>query len=137
VPARRGRAKAPSRTTVRELNTLGVHFFRIGAHELAVREFQAALRLLPDSAVLRFNLGACLFEMRRDLEAADAFAAAVQEEPGHRRARLYLGVSLARLGRRQEAIPHLRRVAAEDPEGEDGGLARATLAQIARDRLLL
>jgi len=119
--------------TVRELNTMGVHFFRMGAPELALAQFRAALRVLPTSAALHFNLGACLFEMRRDVEAAEAFAAALQDEPGHRGAHLYLGVSLARLGRGQEAIPHLRRVAAQDPAGEDGGLARATLAQIARE----
>lgn len=122
---------AARRPTVRELNALGVHFFRMGAHELALAQFRAALRVLPASAVLHFNLGACLFEMRRDVEAAEAFAAALRYEPGHRRAHLYLGVCLARLGRGEEAIVHLRQVAAEDPGGQDGGLARATLAHIA------
>ncbi len=122
---------AARRPTVRELNTLGVHFFRMGAHELALAQFRVALRLLPASALLHFNVGACLFELRRDVEAAEAFAAALQDAPGNRRARLYLGVSLARLGRGEEAVAHLRYVAAEDAGGQDGALARATLAQIA------
>lgn len=117
--------------TLRELNTLGVHFFRMGAHELALAQFRAAQRLLPASPVLHFNIGACLFEMRRYVEAAGAFGTALQDEPGHRRAHLYLGVSLARLGRGEEAVAHLRYVAAEDAGGQDGGLARVTLAQIA------
>jgi len=121
---------AARRPTLRELNTLGVHFFRMGAHELALAQFRAALRLLPASAVLHFNVGACLFEMWRYVEAAEAFAAALQDEPGHRRAHLYLGVSLARLGRGKEAVAHLRYVVAEDPAGQDGGMARVTLAQI-------
>ena len=56
---------------VREANTL----YRSGQYEAALRQYEAAARELPDSAVIEFNRGNALFKNRDTQQALDRYLA--------------------------------------------------------------
>jgi len=64
-------------------------------------------KLTPDSAALRFNLGNILFELGESGKAGEEYRAAIKIYPSFRRAQRNLAVALVRLGKADEALPHL------------------------------
>ena len=66
------------------INTLGVIAQRVGRHDLAVQQFQQALNIDQNRAVLHYNFGISLQELGRIDEAMHAVRNAMQKEPDNR-----------------------------------------------------
>lgn len=91
------------RPTVRDWNTLGVHFYSVGAYDLAIAQLER-VSLAPEVASIHFNLGGAYFGKGRIIDAAREFRAALALDPGHARAHWSRGLCLERLGRLNEAL---------------------------------
>jgi hypothetical protein len=57
------------RPTVGDWNTLGVHFYSVGAYDLAIAQLEEAVRLAPEMASIHFNLGGAYYGKGRVAEA--------------------------------------------------------------------
>ena len=97
-------------------NLLGLAHMRAGRVDDAIGEFEAALAREPGSASARANLGqiryeqgAELMESRRFNDAAPLLRMAVDLLPDSAEAQNDLGVTLASLGRVDEALGHFQR----------------------------
>jgi len=75
----------------------------------AIREFEAAARLVPDFLDARMNRGVALVLSDRRPEALIEFQTIVELKPEHADNRAKLAQLLAEAGRTAEAIPHYRQ----------------------------
>jgi tetratricopeptide (TPR) repeat protein len=91
----------------------------------ALPVLREALRISPDDADARYNLGLALLRLGRSAEARVAFEEALALTPADADARYMLGLALLRLGRHREAAGHFETVLAKDPDYKD---ARIQLA---------
>jgi tetratricopeptide (TPR) repeat protein len=79
--------------------------------DLADEAYRRALAVNPEHAQARNNLGQVLERQRKFEEAAAAYRQAITSQPGFRLARFNLGRMLVALGRTQEAIVELQKLA--------------------------
>jgi tetratricopeptide (TPR) repeat protein len=79
--------------------------------DLAANAYRAALAVNPHHAQAHNNLGQILERQRKVAEAADAYRRAVESQPGFRLARFNLGRMLIALGRPDEAVSELVKIA--------------------------
>ncbi len=70
---------------------LGIYLFDKGMVERSRREFEAAVRLQPDSAKYHYWLGRCLYQMRHYERSRQAFRSAVHLSPQRFHFRFWLG----------------------------------------------
>ena len=87
-------------------------------YDLAAREFEAILSVDPGIAGAHANLGVARYLLADYKGAAAAFRRALELDPSMRNAELYLGLSLARAGNTEEALPSLSKGfwnASDDP----------------------
>jgi tetratricopeptide (TPR) repeat protein len=84
-----------------------------------------------DSTERAINLGVCAARLGHDLKAVAAYEQALELDPKHRAARLYLGNALLRLGRRDEAVEAYKAFLEQGNRGEAAERVRRILAQIA------
>jgi tetratricopeptide (TPR) repeat protein len=92
-----------------------------GDYLLAERENRAVLRLAPDMAEARMNLGVSLFLQKKYSAAIDSFSTALRRKPGLNNALLFLGISHFNLNEPAKALPFLQRYIREksgDLEGQ-------------------
>lgn len=78
-------------------------YFRLGVYPTAITLWRGLAREFPDDAILRVNLGLALFKTGQPDEARQHLEHALSIEPEHQRAWGYLGLTLWRLGRLEEA----------------------------------
>jgi cytochrome c-type biogenesis protein CcmH/NrfG len=107
---------------------MGVFFYSRRLYDSAIAEFQEALRVLPQSPVLHYNLGGALFGTKRFADAEAAFRKVLALDPSHLEARYFLGLTLRELGRPLEALQEMMAVLRAGPPDR---LRRETLEQIA------
>lgn len=105
----------PKRPTVRDWNSLGVHFYSVEAYDLAIAQLEKAVRLSPEMASLHFNLGGAYYGKGRLADAEHEFRLALERDPGHARAHWFRGLCLEGLGRLDEALKEFEWVRAESP----------------------
>ena len=86
-----------------------------GNLELAVREYLAVIRLEPDLAEARVNLGLVYYLQNRYDASAQSFEKALSTKPGLKGANLFLGMDYVKLGRARRAVPCLRLAVAQEP----------------------
>lgn len=94
----------PRRPTVHDHNSLGVHFYSVGAYDLAIAELEKAVALAPEIASLHINLGGALYNKERVADAEREFRLALALDPGHVKARWFRGLCLEKMGRLTEAL---------------------------------
>ena len=94
----------PRRPTVHDHNSLGVHFYSVGAYELAIAELEKAVALAPEVASLHFNLGGAFYNKGRVEDAEREFRLALALDPGHVKTHWFLGLCLEKMGRLSEAL---------------------------------
>ena len=94
---------------------MGVFFYGRRMYDRALTEFEQALKLLPQSPILHYNLGGTLFGMGRFAGAETAFRTALALDPDHLEARYFLGLTLRELGRSTEALHEMETVLRSDP----------------------
>lgn len=81
--------------------------------------FAHTVRIRPDSAAARYNLGNALFRQGRPAEAIDHLRRALTLRPDYALAHDGLGVALYTAGRVEEAIEHFQRAVDLDPGNAD------------------
>ncbi len=95
---------------------LAEYYAAAGRHADAAAVLVKGLEAFPDSADLRFQLGAMLDKQRRPAEAEREFRAVIARDGAHAPALNYLGYMLTeRGGRLEEALELITRAVAIDP----------------------
>lgn len=112
------------RPTVNDLNALGVTFCHAGAYDLAIAQLEEAVRLAPEAAILRSNLGAAYYGKGRYADAEREFRLSLELEPARAAIRRFHGRCLAQLGRLPEALEEFRWVLEHSPDTWEGRSAR-------------
>jgi tetratricopeptide (TPR) repeat protein len=110
-------AKDPGNVALHD--DLALMYVEAGHPERAADEFKVSLRLRPDSAAARFNVGAALLSAGDRPGARPYFEQTLQADPDHAMAHTDLGALLQAEGDLPGAMIHYRRaldVAAADPE---------------------
>lgn len=92
------------RSTINDLNILGVHFYSVGAYDLAIVQLERALALAPEVASIHFNLGGAYYGKGRVGDAEREFRLALELDPEHVKAHWFHGLCLEGLGRLAEAM---------------------------------
>ena len=115
--------------TAAEHNDLGVAYETAGKHDLAKREYRAALRLDPRLARARVNLGNLEAAAGRWREAEDCYRRALRQSPADADALNNLAVALVRQ-RRSLAEAESLATRAVRAGGARDSLYRATLAEV-------
>lgn len=80
-----------------------------GRYDAAAAEFEAILKLDPARAEVHANLGTVYYAQARYADAAQAFRKALGFRPSMKGVEAFLGMSEARLGRVNEALPLLEK----------------------------
>jgi Tfp pilus assembly protein PilF len=80
-----------------------------GQYDTAAAEFSAILRIDPNRAEIHANLGTIYYAQRRYTEASAAFRKALRLRPSLKGAEAFLGMSEARQGRTEQALPLLEK----------------------------
>ncbi len=97
---------------------LGVVLARLGKYEESVAAYEAALKLAPQLTPILFNLGIAHYRAGQFSKASEVFERFLQQRPDVVQARQLYGLSLAALGRDEDALKQLEPtvdVAPPDP----------------------
>jgi tetratricopeptide (TPR) repeat protein len=98
-------------------NFLGVALMRLERAPEAAPEFEAAVRLRPNSVTFHNNLGLALASMLRWPEAIAEYQAALRFDPHYQAAHLNLGIAYDRLpGRQADAMAEYREALRIQPD---------------------
>jgi tetratricopeptide (TPR) repeat protein len=100
---------------------------RLGRRDEAISHLQAAIRLQPDLAFAHYSLGNLRYEKGQFADAITAYREALRFEPEATSYAIHndLGVALAQLGRRQEALTEFERALQIKPDFPDAKANRA------------
>ena len=90
-----------------------------GDFEQALPLFGALHREMPQSAAIAYQLGDTLLQLQKPEDAIPLLTKALERRADYAEAQVALARALVRVGRWQEAIPHLEAMRSRD---EDGGL---------------
>jgi len=113
---------------------LGYALFRADRFREALDIYE---RVQSDGRVdLEINRGVCAARLGQDLKAVEAYQRAIELEPGHRTAQLYLGNALLRLGQRDPAVEAYKGFLEQGTRGESAERVRRILTQIAPDAVV-
>ncbi|KAH7700612.1 TPR domain protein [Aphelenchoides avenae] len=117
----------PDSRLVEELRLDGNKRFASNDFRGALIDYERALRLQPDAAVLHLNKSAALLKMERFYEAYHAADKALQGGAGREKALFRLGQAAYGLRRWQASVDHFLMLRKEFPTNKDGrdGLAKA------------
>ena len=105
-----------------------------GHLDRTAEHFAQTVRVRPESAAARYNLGNALFRQGRRAEAIESLKGALALDPGYALAHDGLGVALHAEGKLVEATEHYRRAVQLEPGNVD---ARMHLAIALRQLLVL
>lgn len=83
-------------------------FTKMGDYDKAFETYEQALAQYPKEAELWYDLGMCHNQRKRWDKSADCLQKALDLDPENRRYMQTLGFTLARAGRPEESLPHLR-----------------------------
>jgi len=109
----------------------GQEAMRVGQTERAIREYREVLRLEPNFAEARVNLGLAFFVSGQYQQACTELEKARQGKPDLLAANLFLGIAYLKLGFPAKASPPLGEVLRQDPGNQE---ALRTLAASYMDR---
>jgi tetratricopeptide (TPR) repeat protein len=90
-----------------------------GDLNLAAQEYLAVVRLDPDIAEARANLGLVYYLQARYGESAKALEKALSAKAGLRGANLFLGIDYAKLGQPRQAVSCLKRAVEQEPNNKE------------------
>lgn len=121
---------AQRRPTVHDWNKLGVHFYSVGAYDLAIAQLEKAVRLAPEIASIHFNLGGAYYGKGRMADAERKFCEALGLDPGHARAHWFRGLCLEKLGRLGEALEEFDWVRRHSPGTREARSAQEEIEAI-------
>ena len=90
-----------------------------GSFDLAVQEYLAVIRLEPNLAEARVNLGLVYYLQARYDESARTLEKSLALKPGMRGVDLFLGIDYVRLGEARRAIPFLKQAVSREPANKE------------------
>ncbi len=93
----------------RKHHNQGIEHARAERWKQALREFEEAVRCVPDHPSFHYAHGVALCRFDRFKEAIEAFQRELSITPGHAPAITEIGTCLARTGRTREGIPWLQK----------------------------
>ena len=96
-------------------NNLAIQLLNRDELDEAVTHFEEALRLDPNYAEARFNLGNAFFRLRRAADARREYERALELNPRIAVAQTNLGILLLELGETKEGIKHLEEAVRIEP----------------------
>jgi len=96
-------------------NSLGICYLETGRYDMALDEFERAVRIYPGFVEAYANMGMVHFKQGRYEEAVDAFRTAEKLNPGYSRVHLMAGKSYRKLGRLVEAAGEMEVAAQGAP----------------------
>lgn len=99
--------------------TRGVLFSLGGEFELALREYDLALRYDPRSPYLMVEKATVHLQMNDSAEAIEILEASLKDHPDYVDTHILLGTLYERAGESEKAIGHYRRVISIDPDMAD------------------
>jgi Flp pilus assembly protein TadD len=115
-------------------NALGIIHSLQGHADPARQEFERALAIDPDDAVVLNNLGNSLRDLERLEPAASAYRRAIARAPNYAEPLNGLGSVLVAQGRPAEALPLFERALALAPDRHEVRLNRAVALELSGDR---
>jgi Flp pilus assembly protein TadD len=118
------------RPTVHDWNTLGVHFYSVGAYDLAIFQLERAVSLAPEVAGIHFNLGGAHYGRGRVVDAEREFHLALELAPDHARCHWFRGLCLEKLGRLNEALMEFEWVRQHSPGTREARSAQEEIEAI-------
>ncbi len=118
------------RPTVRDWNTLGVHFYSVGAYDLAIFQLEKAVSLAPEVAGIHFNLGGAYYGRGRVADAERELRLALELDPDHARSHWFRGLCLESLGRLDEALVEFKWVRQHSPGTREARSAQEEIEAI-------
>lgn len=98
------------RPTVQDWNKLGVHFYSVGAYDLAIAQLEQAVTLAPEVASIHFNLGGAYYGKGRLADAEREFRRTLDLDSAHVRAHWFRGLCLEKLERFEDALAEFQWV---------------------------
>lgn len=111
-----GHAVEVTRDNDTALNNLGAALFHAHRYDEALACDEAAVRLLPGSALYQNDLGAALAAVNRQSEALAHYSEAVRLDPSSAHFQNNLATALARAGQEDAAIDHYQVAIRDDPK---------------------
>ncbi|HEY1945556.1 MAG TPA: tetratricopeptide repeat protein, partial [Bryobacteraceae bacterium] len=90
-----------------------------GNLDVAVQEYLTVIKLAPDLAEARVNLGLVYYLQTRYGESAQALEKALSLQPGFRGANLFLGIDDMKLGQARQAVLYLKRAVEQEPSNKE------------------
>lgn len=99
----------------------------------ASRDYQRALALKPNDALVHYRLGSAMAKQSRTEEAVAHYERAIALEPGSADAHSDLGTALMALGRFDEAMAHFNRAIEVDPGHASAHYSRAEIRTFRAD----
>ena len=90
-----------------------------GNLDVAIQEYLVVIKLAPDLAEVRVNLGLMYYLQTRYGESAQALEKALSLQPGFRGANLFLGMNDVKLGQARQAVPYLKRAIEQEPGNKE------------------
>ena len=97
-------------------NNLGSDLSQAGKVQEAIREFEYALRLEPDSADAHIGLGTAMSKLGRSEDAIRHWEEALRIKPDYAEAHYNLGLTAQQSGRLPEAVEHYEQVLRIKPD---------------------
>lgn len=118
------------RPTVHDWNKLGVHFYSVGAYDLAIFQLEKAVSLAPEVAGIHFNLGGAYYGKGRVADAEREFHVALELDPDHARSHWFRGLCLEILRRLGEALEEFEWVRQHCPGTREARSAQEEIQAI-------
>jgi tetratricopeptide (TPR) repeat protein len=115
-------------------NEMALLYAALGNPSAVADEFATALRLTPDSAAARYNLGAAMLALGRNTEAEGLLTSALQIEPGRADAHFDMGQLFQAKGDYVSAVSHYRQALQRRPEDPEILLNLGVTAALTGDR---
>ncbi len=113
-----GHAQSADDTAIQRYSEEGQRALAAGQYDLAEQDFTALEKLTPRIAEVHASLAAIYFEEKRFSPSIDEIHQALKLKPGLTRLHSLLALSLAELGRYQEALPGLQTAFTQSPDPE-------------------
>jgi uncharacterized membrane protein YvbJ len=99
-----------------------------GMYEKAIEDYEKYLKIVPNDADVRVDMGVCYYSLRKFDEAIKAMTEALKYKPNHQIAHLNLGIVNLAEGNLEKSKEWLKKAVAIDPNSDAGKRAQELLS---------